>query len=70
MIVPQSADQYVWENDYPVLYTNWGNNQPNVTNTDNRCVELNTGKAGGWFSRSCDAAKPFMCKHYDGESAS
>ncbi|XP_018012021.1 macrophage mannose receptor 1 [Hyalella azteca] len=62
----KKADQYLWVDGFPVLYTNWGPREPNVSNTDNRCVMISSTADGTWYSRPCDQLQPFVCKHSEG----
>uniref|UniRef100_A0A6A7G2Y8 Macrophage mannose receptor 1-like n=1 Tax=Hirondellea gigas TaxID=1518452 RepID=A0A6A7G2Y8_9CRUS len=59
----QNPDQYVWSDMFPVLYTYWGESEPNTNDTGSHCVALSISGAGRWFSHSCLDDKPFICKY-------
>ncbi len=52
------SGQYKWLDGWPVLYTNWGNNEPTMRDGEG-CVMV---KDTAWEDTQCDATRPFMCK--------
>ncbi|XP_072020400.1 macrophage mannose receptor 1-like [Amphiura filiformis] len=58
------SGQYRWLDGWPVLYTNWGNNEPTMRDGEG-CVMV---RNAAWEDTQCETAKPFVCKiSTDGE---
>ena len=48
-------NQWRWTDKYPVVYTNWGTNQPGTSPNDKGCAYIDG--FGGWYlADSCDGA--------------
>ncbi|KAK4312213.1 hypothetical protein Pmani_016336 [Petrolisthes manimaculis] len=58
---------FKWSDGWPVVYSNWGKDQPTVNVTDANCVSL-SGEDGMWYNMKCDDIRPFICK-YSNETA-
>ncbi|XP_064101211.1 macrophage mannose receptor 1-like [Macrobrachium nipponense] len=60
---------YEWTDNWPVSYTNWGKDQPQVNVTDKNCVMLDSDD-GRWYNEKCEELKPFLCKHSEDKAPS
>ncbi|XP_071789140.1 macrophage mannose receptor 1-like [Asterias amurensis] len=55
--------QFKWLDDYPVVFTNWGVNQPDSSNTERACTKIVTdSSSASWDDTTCDTKLPFFCK--------
>ena len=55
---------YEWTDGWPVLYTNWGQDEPD-NGTGRGCVAMND--KGRWNNTKCDRQQRYMCKTTTGE---
>ncbi|KAA0192119.1 hypothetical protein HAZT_HAZT001622 [Hyalella azteca] len=65
----QTSERFEWSDGRPALFTNWAPGEGATGATGalreeaSRCVELSTQRPGAWAAKSCDEAKPFICKY-------
>ncbi|CAG5122281.1 unnamed protein product, partial [Candidula unifasciata] len=62
-------NQFVWVDNLPVTYTNWGPGQPDENRRNNRpgsrrdCVDIETRRNKvGWYDRSCRTPLAYVCE--------
>jgi Lectin C-type domain len=53
----------VWADGSPLLYSNWGDAQPDDFNAQEDCGEKRVADAGGWNDSPCDGTpRAFLCE--------
>ncbi|KAF3849177.1 hypothetical protein F7725_015674 [Dissostichus mawsoni] len=59
----QDDGSYMWTDDWPVFFTQWGPGEPSNIK-DEGCVSMHASRAfhGTWNDTKCDQAKPYVCK--------
>ncbi|XP_068212227.1 macrophage mannose receptor 1-like isoform X2 [Palaemon carinicauda] len=65
----KDPNTYQWSDNWPVSYSNWGEEQPQVNVTDKNCVMLDS-EDGYWYNERCNELKPFLCKHSEDQAPS
>jgi hypothetical protein len=53
---------YVWTDGSPILFGNWGPQQPDAFAGSVDCVEKRAAQGSLWFDQPCDAAHLFICE--------
>ena len=62
----KDGEYYIWEDGWPMTYTNWGNIGEKDKTT---CLSINV-TSGLWYHDDCyDSMKPYICKFTTGKGA-
>ena len=63
---PVQEFSWVWTDDSPFTFTNWGPGQPNIR--EQNCFLINFPSSGYWDDEYCSEKRKFVCKIGTGDS--
>ncbi|XP_045124558.1 macrophage mannose receptor 1-like [Portunus trituberculatus] len=58
----KNFDKYEWSDGWPMIYSNWGYQEPVGDPLKRSCVIMNMTE-GSWYTKPCDQSYTFTCKY-------